>query len=121
MMVELTGVRRIPPIVACFARPRAGHALPYCKLDGAPNRAHHVAQKMFPRTLLARASQASALWMTTSLGMSRRELLTIAASMGDFVPLSLREVLAQTAAAATRGRGAIGGLSDACLRALGEH
>jgi len=53
--------------------------------------------------------------------MSRRELLTIAASMGDFVPLSLREVLAQTAAAATRGRGAIGGLSDACLRALGEH
>ena len=35
--------------------------------------------------------------MTTSLGMSRRELLTIAASMAMFVPLSLREVLAQTA------------------------
>jgi hypothetical protein len=29
--------------------------------------------------------------------MSRRELLTIAASMAMFVPLSLRKVLAQTA------------------------
>jgi hypothetical protein len=37
------------------------------------------------------------------VGMSRRELLTIAASMAMFVPLSLREVLAQTALRRTPG------------------
>src|SRR3954451_4858385 len=58
---------------------------------------------MFRPTLLARGELRERAMDDNFVGMSRRELLTIAASMAMFVPLSLREVLAQTALRRTPG------------------
>ena len=58
---------------------------------------------MFRPTLLARGELRERAMNDNFVGMSRRELLTIAASMAMFVPLSLREVLAQTALRRTPG------------------
>ncbi len=96
-------MRRVLPNVACLHGPGLANALPYLQLDGGRNQAHHAAQKMFPRTLLARGELRERAMDDNFVGMSRRELLTIAASMAMFVPLSLREVLAQTALRRTPG------------------
>src|SRR5215218_4849813 len=58
---------------------------------------------MFRPTLLARGELRERALDDNFVGMSRRELLTIAASMAMFVPLSLRDVLAQTALRRTPG------------------